>query len=134
LKLNQVTVAVNAIEPAVAFYRGMGLRLIVLSPHYARFECPVGDATFSLHQAPGSVPQHTTVIYFECDDLDDRVARLREQGYEFTQLPRDERWLWREARIKDPSGNEICLYFAGENRKNPPWRLQDTLINESCED
>jgi len=125
LKLNQVTVAVNAIEPAVAFYRGMGLRLIVLSPHYARFECPDGDATFSLHLAHDPVPQHATVIYFECDDLDDRVARLREQGFEFTQLPRDERWLWREARIKDPSGNEICLYFAGENRKNPPWRLQD---------
>ena len=125
MKLNQVTVAVNAIEPAVAFYRGMGLRLIVLSPHYARFECPDGDATFSLHLAPDPVPQHATVIYFECDDLDDRVARLREQGFEFTQLPRDERWLWREARIKDPSGNEICLYFAGENRKNPPWRLQD---------
>ena len=105
MKLNQVTVAVNAIEPAVAFYRGMGLRLIVLSPHYARFECPDGDATFSLHLAPGSVSQHATVIYFECDDLDDRVARLREQGYEFTQLPRDELWLWREARIKDPSGN-----------------------------
>jgi catechol 2,3-dioxygenase-like lactoylglutathione lyase family enzyme len=49
MNLNQVTVAVNEIAPAVAFYRGLGLRLIVLSPHYARFECPNGEATFSVH-------------------------------------------------------------------------------------
>ena len=33
------------------------------------------------------------------------------------------RWLWREARLVDPSGNVICLYHAGENRLNPPWRV-----------
>jgi predicted enzyme related to lactoylglutathione lyase len=65
------------------------------------------------------------VVYFECDDLDARVRALSEQGYVFSQLPQDERWLWREARLLDPSGNEICLYFAGDNRKNPPWRVQE---------
>ena len=43
--------------------------------------------------------------------------------FEFTKLPADERWLWREARLLDPSGNVICLYRAGDNRKNPPWRI-----------
>jgi hydroxymethylpyrimidine/phosphomethylpyrimidine kinase len=34
-------------------------------------------------------------------------------------------WLWREARLRDPSGNEICLYHAGANRRFPPWRIKD---------
>ena len=36
----------------------------------------------------------------------------------------DQPWLWREARLQDPSGNVICRYHAGENRLNPPWRVQ----------
>lgn len=28
------------------------------------------------------------------------------------------------ARIKDPSGNLICLYRAGKNRRYPPWRIE----------
>jgi hydroxymethylpyrimidine/phosphomethylpyrimidine kinase len=32
-------------------------------------------------------------------------------------------WLWREARLRDPFGNLICLYKAGEHRRHPPWRV-----------
>lgn len=64
-----------------------------------------------------------SVVYFECSDLDARVERLRAAGFEFTKLPTDEHWLWREARLIDPSGNAICLFWAGENRRNPPWRV-----------
>jgi hydroxymethylpyrimidine/phosphomethylpyrimidine kinase len=39
------------------------------------------------------------------------------------QMPRDEDWLWREARLRDPAGNRICLYAAGEARRFPPWRV-----------
>ena len=35
--------------------------------------------------------------------------------------------LWREARLRDPSGNPICLFAAGANRLNPPWRIQESL-------
>ena len=45
-------------------------------------------------------------------------------GVVFDQTPRDERWLWREARLRDPSGNTICIFCAGNNRKNPPWRIE----------
>jgi hypothetical protein len=31
--------------------------------------------------------------------------------------------LWREAYLHDPDGNVVCLYHAGENRRNPPWRM-----------
>ena len=37
--------------------------------------------------------------------------------------PIDQDWLWREARLADPSGNIICIYRAGENRRFPPWRI-----------
>jgi hypothetical protein len=66
------------------------------------------------------------VVYFECAELDAKVAGLAAQGFVFTKLPKDERWLWREARLMDPSGNVLCLFSAGENRRNPPWRLPAT--------
>lgn len=123
MNLNQVTLPALDIPASADFYRRMGFTLIVSSPHYARFECPEGDTTFSVHLAE-QVPVGTgVVVYFECRDLDQRVAALAAQGLPFTQLPTDQRWLWREARLKDPAGNEICLYWAGENRKNPPWRV-----------
>ena len=36
----------------------------------------------------------------------------------------NQEWLWREAYTSDPNGNRICLFYAGENRKNPPWRVK----------
>ena len=49
MNLNQVTVLVTDIERAIEFYTQLGLNIIVHSPHYARFECPDGEATFSIH-------------------------------------------------------------------------------------
>ena len=31
--------------------------------------------------------------------------------------------MWREARLRDPDGNIIFLYKAGEARRFPPWRM-----------
>src|SRR5947208_2426077 len=64
-----------------------------------------------------------TIVYFEMTSLDNRVKQLQAAGLSFTQEPRDAPWLWREARLLDPSRNIICLYWAGENRLNPPWRI-----------
>ena len=38
--MNQVTVPATDIAASIAFYQALGLRLIVRSEHYARFECP----------------------------------------------------------------------------------------------
>jgi catechol 2,3-dioxygenase-like lactoylglutathione lyase family enzyme len=126
MNLNQVTLPVRDLPEAVGFYKKMGFRQIVDSPHYARFESIEGDATFSLHLADARLCWHGVVIYFETEQLDRRVQELVNQGFRFFELPTDKKWLWREARLKDPSGNEICLYWAGENRKNPPWRVTET--------
>ncbi len=124
MNLNQVTLPATDIAASVAFYERLGFGLIVSSPHYARFECPEGEATFSVHLAEALPRDSGVVVYFECADLDRRVASLLALGVIFSKLPTDERWLWREARLSDPAGNVICLYWAGENRKHPPWRVR----------
>nr|WP_279158277.1 VOC family protein [Pseudomonas corrugata] len=124
MNLNQITLPATNVERSVSFYRNMGFTQIVDSPpHYARFECLDGDATFSIHLVDALAVDSGVVVYFECCNLDEQVAHLQAKGFEFTRLPVDERWLWREARLKDPAGNVICLFWAGENRKNPPWRV-----------
>lgn len=127
MRLNQITASARDLAASTAFYQALGLRLIVQSDHYVRFECPEGDggapATFSLHLDTEAVGVTATSVYFEDDDLDATVARLTAQGLAFDSGPEDQRWLWREAWLRDPSGNRICLYRAGEARRFPPWRL-----------
>jgi len=125
MNLNQVTLPAVDVDTSAAFYRSMGFTQIVSAAEYARFECSEGDATFSIHRV-SSAPGTGAVVYFECAQLDTKVAELVARGFTFTKLPTDERWLWREARLLDPSGNVLCLFFAGVNRKNPPWRLATT--------
>ncbi|MFI2810740.1 MULTISPECIES: VOC family protein [Microbulbifer] len=122
MNLNQVTLPASDMAVSCLFYRRLGFTQIVDTPHYARFECPHGGATFSLALAEGEFC-NGAVIYFELEDLDERVAVLRERGIEFTQLPQDMPWLWREAVLFDPAGNKVKLYRAGDNRRYPPWRV-----------
>ena len=126
MDLNQVTIRAADVAACTEFYCALGLRLIVDSrPRYVRFECPDGGSTCSIHQVDGATATGGTVIYFECDDLDERVARLKGSGVEFDSDPEDTRWLWREARLRDPAGHLICLFRAGDNRRHPPWRVGD---------
>lgn len=124
MNLNQVTVPSLDIERAIAFYETLGLKLIVKAlPHYARFECPDGQSTFSLHLVDKLPMGECPWIYFECEALDKQVALLQQRGVVFEELPNDKNWLWREARLKDPDNNQLILYYAGDMRKNPPWRV-----------
>jgi catechol 2,3-dioxygenase-like lactoylglutathione lyase family enzyme len=125
MNLNQVTLPARDVERSAEFYRRLGFTQIVSNlPHYARFECRDGGATFSLHQVE-SPPPSETIIYFECDNLDAVYEEFRAQGIVFDQAPEDKRWLWREAYLSDPDGNVICLYHAGSNRRYPPWRMNN---------
>lgn len=123
MRLNQVTVGASDLAASIAFYETLGLKLIVRNDHYARFELPDGDSTFSLHLAPEPPGPHAPVIYFECDDLDAQVARLAARGVVFQSAPQDQPWLWREAHLRDPAGNALILFHAGANRTHPPWRI-----------
>jgi hydroxymethylpyrimidine/phosphomethylpyrimidine kinase len=123
-RLNQVTVTGTNYERSVDFYRRLGLKQIVDSPDtgYARFET-AGGVTFSVQIDPDEKIVATTAIYLECDDLDERVENLARSGIAFEHGPRNQPWMWREARLRDPDGNIIFFYKAGEARRFPPWRI-----------
>ena len=126
MNLNQITIPSLDIASSISFYKKIGLKLIVKSlPHYARFECTAGEATFSIQLVDTLPKGKETKVYFETVSLDKEVARLRESGIHFNLLPTDQPWLWREAHLKDPDGNSLVLYYAGDNRKNPPWRIDE---------
>ena len=123
MNLNQITVPVSDIERSISFYQTLGLKLIVRSRDYARFEGPDGDATFSIHKVDTLPTGDGIWIYFEIKELDARVDELIAKGIAFDEMPNDKSWLWREARLRDPDRNQLILYYAGDNRKNPPWRI-----------
>ena len=120
--LNQITLPATDYAASVAFYKQMGLTQIVNSSAngYARFEAANG-VTLSIHVGDGDAGGTTT--YLESGALDAWVAYLARRGARFDQMPRDEEWGWREARLTDPAGNRLCLYQAGEYRRYPPWRI-----------
>ncbi len=126
MDLNQITIPSLDVGKATVFYKILGLHLIVDAiPRYVRFECPDGGSTFSIHKVDSLPKGDGITIYFEDDNLDNLVSNLQEKGVIFTQLPEDKSWLWREAHLQDPDGNNIILYHAGKNRKNPPWRINE---------
>lgn len=118
--LNQVTLPAIDHAASVAFYRALGLDLIVDSGgRYARFET-AGGTTLSV-EAAGEIDARA-IVYFEVADLGAAVAAARAAGIAVTD-PADQPWGWREAALTDPAGNALRLYTAGEQRRFPPWRL-----------
>lgn len=125
MNLNQITIPSLNVIKATEFYKKLNLILIVDAlPRYVRFECPNGDSTFSIHKVDQLPKGEGISIYFEVEDLDYEVNILNEKGITFTNEPEDKPWLWREAHLKDPDDNQIILFNAGDNRKNPPWRIK----------
>jgi catechol 2,3-dioxygenase-like lactoylglutathione lyase family enzyme len=122
VRLNQVTLPATDIAASAAFWRTLGFRQIVAADHYCRFVAPDGDATLSIHLGGAA---GDAAVYLETDTLDADVARLTAAGVTFDSGPTDQTWLWREAWTRDPAGNRVCLYHAGVNRLDPPWRLRD---------
>jgi len=125
MNLNQVTIYSHKPVETVEFYRKLGLQIIVDSlPRYARLLCPDGDSTLSVHVSEEASANSNIVLYFECENLDAKVAELKNLGVQFETELIDQTWLWRETYLKDPNDNRICLFYAGENRQNPPWRVK----------
>ncbi|MFY0685530.1 MAG: VOC family protein [Cyclobacteriaceae bacterium] len=124
MRLNQITVPSLDVAKSIDFYTQLGMKLIVdAPPHYARLSLPEGESTFSIHLVEKLPDGDGIYVYFELANLDAKVKALQSQGFSFELLPTDQPWLWREAHLKDPDGNQLILFHAGENRKNPPWRV-----------
>ena len=48
-------------------------------PNYVRFECPNGDATFSIHKVDKLPNGIGITIYFEEENLDEWVGKLKKK-------------------------------------------------------
>ncbi len=124
MNLNQITVPVLNVEASITFYEKLGLKLIVKAlPHYARFECTSGTSTFSIHKTEALPIGNGICVYFEVSNLDDYIDEIRARGIEIDEMPNDKPWLWRESRLRDLDNNQLIIFYAGENRINPPWKL-----------
>ena len=125
MHLNHVTLIVSNLQESLLFYQTLGLNLIVMSaPRYARLTLPDSDDTLSLEVTGDPRNESRVQVYLECENLDKVYEELKTKGLVFEQEPKDMDYLWREARLRDPDGHQIRLYFAGDNRLNPPWRLK----------
>ena len=124
MNLNQITISSLEVEKSVVFYRALGFNLIVNAlPKYVRFECSNGDSTFSIHRVEDLPTGNKITLYFEVENLSKTVDTLKQKGIIFNTEILEQPWLWNEAHLNDPNGNHIIIYHAGENRKNPPWRV-----------
>lgn len=126
MRLNHVTLRVSDLDRSVAFYKLLGFKQLVAADGYARFLCPEGDSTLSI-ESRGEPPRamgEAITVHFESDRLEALVDELKERGVVFEQGPTDQRYLWREAVLRDPDGHRLFLYHAGVNRLDPPWRLR----------
>lgn len=114
MNLNQITIPSSDLTKSIPFYQKLGLILIVEAlPHYSRFECPDEMSTFSIHQVSSLPSGEGIYVYFECQNLDQHVDDLIAKEIVFDQLPTDQTWLWREARLKDPDGNQLFCILLG---------------------
>ena len=126
MNLNHLTIPSLDLEQSVEFYQTLDLKLIVRAlPHYVRFECPDKDSTFSIRHVEELPDGNGVWLYFEVQDVDQTIENLLKKGIYIEEMPEDKSWLWKEAKLRDPDGNQIIIYHAGENRKNPPWRISD---------
>lgn len=123
MNVNQVKLPSTNVERSVSFYKRLGFTQIVSNLRsYARFDRRDG-ATFSLHQVASVLRDSGVIVYFECEDLDATCRELAERGIQFDSVPKDQPHMWREAYLRDPDGNVLCLYYAGVNRRYPPCGL-----------
>ncbi len=124
MNLNQVTIASIDVAKSTDFYKTLGLKLIVNAiPKYVRLECPNGDSTFSISCVETLPEGNKITLYFEVDNLSETVTKLREKGITFNTEITEQPWLWTDINLTDPDGHKLIIFNAGDNRKNPPWRV-----------
>jgi catechol 2,3-dioxygenase-like lactoylglutathione lyase family enzyme len=67
MRLSQVTIPSIDVKRSIEFYKRLGLIQIVESlPDYARFVCPDGDSTFSIHRVEKVATGEKPVVMSSC--------------------------------------------------------------------
>jgi len=110
VKPSILLVLTPAFAEAAAFYRDvLGLRLASELPDMAIFALE-GGAELHLFECAAPAPDTphgeagATVIVFEVDDLDARIAALKQKGVVFLHDPPGSNGLYRYAAFRAPGG------------------------------
>ncbi|MCZ8283690.1 MAG: VOC family protein [Aquidulcibacter sp.] len=127
--LSHITLLVSDIPRSKAFYQALGLELIVDAAHYCRFRANLdgqGSQTLSISHSPGPIGAscHVGFEFASPEALDFYADLLQSRGFALAEHPQDRSWLWRDVILHDPDGHEILLLYAGDNKLNPPWRVE----------
>lgn len=124
MNLNQVTISSLDVAKSTEFYKILGLKLIVDAlPRYVRLECPDGDSTFSISSTEELPEGNKITLYFEVENLSETVSELKKKGITFNTEITDQPWMWTDINLNDPDGHKLIIFNAGDNRKNPHWRV-----------
>lgn len=113
-QLGNVTVVVNDLDAAQAFYRDvLGLRQAFFDRkhNWLCFEC--GRTAFSLvspwNKRSRKLIGARTGISFYVQDVKKAYTALKKKGVKFHLAPRKEPWGGRLANFEDPDGNQFFL-------------------------
>ncbi len=113
-QLGNVTVVVNDLDAAQAFYRdvlGMRQAFFDRKHNWLCFEC--GRTAFSLvspwNKRARKLIGARTGISFYVQDVKKAYTALKKKGVKFHLAPRKESWGGRLANFEDPDGNQFFL-------------------------
>jgi catechol 2,3-dioxygenase-like lactoylglutathione lyase family enzyme len=107
--LQTIVLFVSDVERAARFYRDR-LELEEVYESDGRLGLQCGSIRVLLHPAEeGARGPSNVELYFQVDDVDDAVSRLRSQGVGVLLEPTDEPWGERNAGVLDPDGYPIYL-------------------------
>ena len=110
--LGQVSVSIQHIERAIAFYRDtLGLKFLFRAGHLAFFD--VGGVRLMLSPPERDGKEFSSVLYFRVPDIQKAYSQLKAEKVEFVgapnmiaRMPDHELWL---AEFKDGEGNFMAL-------------------------
>jgi len=106
--ISAVTLAVDRMQPSVAFYEELGFQVIYGGSDSAFTTLQSSEAFVNLVSTPGHQCYWWGRVIFRIDDADVHYNRLVAAGLE-PEVPRDATWGERFFHIRDPDGHEISL-------------------------
>jgi catechol 2,3-dioxygenase-like lactoylglutathione lyase family enzyme len=106
--ISAVTLAVQDMARAVAFYQGIGLGLLYGGAQATFTSFRLGDTFLNLILAPAYAGNWWGRIIFRVEKVDDLHATLIAQGMK-PEPPRDASWGERYFHLKDPDGHELSF-------------------------
>jgi lactoylglutathione lyase len=111
-RIQTVVLNVSDVPAAAAFYEGrLGLDRVYENRGRIGLQC--GEVRILLHPSESAPARDAAPwnveLYFEVDDVDETIARLRREGVGVLAEPADEPWGERDAAVLDPDGYPVYL-------------------------